>query len=167
MMTMQNNRDALRTEIRNQVRDAIRGTGSSTDQPQPPVAPAAPDARPALPAIPPGGGRLTVDKQGNRTVFTTAAMPPEVMVIARRAEETAFGLMGLLAAIIILGPFARVVARRMERKDEIKAAGENSAILQQQLHQLQESMDAMTLEVERIGESQRFQSKLLVERKGT
>jgi hypothetical protein len=88
------------------------------------------------------------------------------MPLANLAQETALGLMGLLAAIIILGPFARMIARRLERRPEVKAAADNARLLQQQLEQLQQSVDAMSLEVERIGESQRFHTKLLHESKG-
>ena len=138
------------------------------------IAPAAPDA-PAiagdasmtLPPIPERGGRLIIDKQGNRTVFTTASLPPDVMMLTQRAEETAFGLMGLLAAIVILGPFARLWARRLEKRPELERGDRNAALLQQQLVQLQQSMDAMSVEVERISESQRFQSRLLGERKSS
>jgi hypothetical protein len=181
MMTMQNSRDALRTEIRNQVRDAVQaaqdaateaaqaaqtgrtggsgGAGGTT-----PGVPTAPQAPVALPPIPVGGGRLIIDKQGDRTVITSAALPPEILPIARMAQETAIGLVAILAAIFILGPFARVFARRVDRRTEIKAAGANAQLLQQQLVQLQQSVDAMSLEVERISESQRFQSKLLNDR---
>jgi hypothetical protein len=82
-------------------------------------------------------------------------------------QETAFGLVGLIAAMVILGPVVRMIARRFNRNTEIKAAGEHSQVMQQQMLQLQQSVDAMSLELERISESQRFQSKLLNEaRKG-
>ena len=132
--------------------------------PDAPVAPAAPDAPVVVGPIPRGGGRFVIERQGDRTVITSTALPPQVMPLARMAQETALGLVALLAAIIILGPFARMFARRMERTQEMKAAGTNATVLQHQLEQLQQSVDAMSLEVERIGESQRFQSKLLVER---
>jgi hypothetical protein len=124
---------------------------------------AADAAAPQAP-IPVGGGRVIIDRQGDRTIITSAALPPEVMPLAQMAEETAFGLLGLLAAIIILGPFARMIARRMERRPVTDAVGENARVLQQQLRELQQSVDAMSLEVERISESQRFQSKLLYEK---
>ena len=132
--------------------------------PDVPGAPAAPDAPVVMGPIPRGGGRFTIDRLGDRTIITSTALPPQVMPLAQMAQETALGLVGLLAVIIILGPFARMFARRMERTQEMKAAGTNATVLQHQLEQLQQSMDAMSLEVERIGESQRFQSKLLVER---
>ncbi len=119
----------------------------------------------ALPPIPDGGGRIVIQRQGRNTVITSASLPPQVMPLARMGQETAFGVLGLLAAIIILGPFARMFARRMDRRTEISAAGENTRLLQQQLVQLQQSMDAISVEVERISESQRFESKLLHEKR--
>jgi hypothetical protein len=171
----QNNREALRTEIRDQVRSAVQAAQDAAQQAAQapaqaptksggtPQAPNAPTAPVALPPIPIGGGRLIIDKRGDQTIFTSAAMPPEILPLTRMAQETALGLMGLLAAIFILGPFARVFARRIDRRTEIRAAGANAQLLQQQLLQLQQSVDAMSLEVERISESQRFQSKLLNE----
>jgi hypothetical protein len=171
MATMQNIRDVVRSEVQTQVRAATRVSQGRADALQAPAkaAPADAPGAPAAPAIatpiPEGGGRLIVDRDGDRTVFTTTALPPEAMRIARMAQETAFGLMGLLAAIIILGPFARMIARRMERRTEVNAGSENARLTQQQLLQLQQSIDAMSLEVERISEGQRFTSKLLHERR--
>ena len=130
-----------------------------------PPAPAAPQAPPALPAIPEGGGRLIIDRQGDRTTITSASLPPELLPMATMAKDTALGLMGLLAAIIILGPITRMIARRVERRPEMKATSNSAQLLQQQILHLQQSVDAMAVEVERISESQRFQSKLLFERK--
>lgn len=148
---------------------SIQQTSPTT--PAPAAAPTAPvvagDAIPALPPIPEGGGRLIVEKQGDRTIFTSASLPPDVMVLTQRAEETAFGLMGLLAVIVIVGPFARMWARRIEKKPELERVDRNAQLLQQQILQLQQCVDAMSVEVERIGEAQRFQSRLLGERKSS
>lgn len=135
--------------------------------PKAPTAPDAPAAPVALPPVPQGGGRLTITKDGDNTHFTTEALPPEILRLADTAKETALGLMGIIAAIFILGPFARMIARRMERRPELRAAENRDQLVQQQLHQLeqlQQSMDAMAVEVERISESQRFQSKLMLEK---
>ena len=140
---------------------AAEGVGKP-GMPQEPGAVVAPVV---LSPIPQGGGRLIIDKHGDRTVITTASLPPEVMQLANMAEETAFGLLGLLVVIVILGPFARMIARRMENRPQTLATGDSARVLQQQLLQLQQSMDAMSVEVERISESQRFQSKLLHERR--
>ena len=112
--------------------------------------------------IPDGGGRVIIDRDGDRTTVTTAAVPPGIYPLARMAEETALGLMGLLAAIFILGPFARMFARRLERRAEaIPVGAGHVGELRAQLVELQHSVDAMSLEVERISESQRFQTKLM------
>ena len=167
MLTMQNARPTS-AEIQQQVRSAVQeavqaATAAQSGQPTAPLPGKAPQAPVALPPIPEGGGRWITDKQGDRTVITTTAIPHEVVPLASMAQETALGLMGLIAAMVILGPFARMIARRFDRHTEIKAAGEHSQVLQQQLLQLQQSVDAMSLEVERISEAQRFQSKLLHE----
>jgi len=117
----------------------------------------------ALPPIPVGGGRLIIDRQGDRTVITSAALPPELIPVVKMAQETALGLMGLLAAMVILGPIARMFARRMDRTAELNPGASHAKVLQQQMLQLQQSLDAVSVEVERISESQRFQSKLLNE----
>lgn len=116
-------------------------------------------------SIPEGGGRLIIDKEGDRTIITTTELPPSVMPLVTMAKDTALGLGILLAVIVILGPFARMIARRMERRPEVKAAADHADRLQHQIEQLQQSIDAMSVEVERISESQRFQSKLIYERK--
>lgn len=116
--------------------------------------------------IPRGGGQLIVERQGHQTVITSAALPPDVWHMVRSVEQTAFGLMGLLAAIVILGPFARMWARRTERRAEMTPPAELHT-LHRQIEQLQQSIDTMSIEMERISESQRFQSKLLFESRGT
>ena len=67
-----------------------------------------------------------------------------------------------IAATIIFAPLARAVARRVDRQSE--AALKGATDLSPRLTQLQDSVDTMAMEVERISEAQRFQSKLLAER---
>ena len=171
MRMMQNTGDVVRNETSVQAAVTAQPARATVSADQAPVvagspdAPATPEAPATLAPIPPGGGRVIVDRDGNRTTITTASLPPDVLHLARMAQETAFGLIGLLAVIIIVGPFARMIARRMERRAEVNAVTDNGRVLHQQLEQLQQSVDAMSLEVERISESQRFQSKLLHEKR--
>lgn len=161
----------IRQQVQSEVQQALqaaRETRAQAQQAQSPSkgtlkAPTAPQAPVALPPIPVGGGRLVIDKLGDRTVITSAALPPEVLPIVGMAEETALGLMGLLAAMVILGPFARVLARRMSHKADLAPAVAQNQLLHQQIAQLQEAVDTMSVEVERISEAQRFQTKLLSE----
>lgn len=133
--------------------------------PTPAEAPAAPTVPYVPPPIPQGGGRLIIDEQGDRTVYTTTELPPTMMSAIVMAKDVAIGFGVLLAIIIIVGPFARMLARRMERKPELEATTRHNEVLQQQIQELQQSIDAMSVEVERISESQRFQSKLLYEKR--
>jgi hypothetical protein len=123
---------------------------------------AAPEGPVVIRRIPRGGSQIIVERRGDQTVITSAALPPDVWRMVRSVEQTAFGLMGLLAAIVILGPFARMYARRTERRAEMAPSMELQT-LHHQMEQLQQSVDTMSIEMERISESQRFQSKLLFE----
>jgi len=168
MPTMQNSRSAACQVIHDHVQSAVQAAQDAANQAgraagkagttviQAPVAP--------MPPIPVGGGRLIIDKQGDRTIITSAQLPPELVPMARIAQDTAYGLFAMIVAVVILGPFARMIARRMDRTTEIRAAGEHSQVLSQQILQLQQSVDAMSLEMERVSEAQRFQSKLLNDR---
>ena len=61
---------------------------------------------------------------------------------------------------IILLPLTRAIGRRMERGDSTRAAPELSA----RLERMEQAIDAIAAEVERIGEGQRFTTQLLSER---
>jgi hypothetical protein len=125
----------------------------------------APEAPVVIRRIPDGGSQIIVERRGDQTVITSAALPPDVWRMVHNVEQTAFGLMGLLAAIVILGPFARMYARRTERRAQMAPSMELQT-LHRQMEQLQQSVDTMSIEMERISESQRFQSKLLFENRG-
>jgi hypothetical protein len=63
---------------------------------------------------------------------------------------------------VVFGPITRGIMRMIERRQENKLV--QGAPIAQQLQQLQQSVDTMAIELERISESQRFQSKLMNER---
>jgi hypothetical protein len=65
------------------------------------------------------------------------------------------------AAFTIVGlPLARAFARRLDRK----SAGPDSAELTQRLERMEQAIDSIAVEVERISEGQRFTTKLLAGR---
>lgn len=94
-----------------------------------------------------GRGDLPFDPQ--------TIIPPQVVPL------TAMSL-AMLVVIFIGWPLARAFGRRMDRKAELGTV--RAADLQPQITQLQQSLDAMAIEIERLGEAQRFQAKLLAER---
>jgi hypothetical protein len=70
--------------------------------------------------------------------------------------------LAMVVTIFIGWPIARAIARRMDTR--ALAGTVQAKELQPQIRQLQESIDAMAIELERLGEAQRYQSKLLAER---
>ena len=71
----------------------------------------------------------------------------------------------LTVAVCVVGlPIARALGRRIDRKTEVRAMP--GADLTPHIRQLQDSVDAMAIELERISEGQRFTAKLLAERSG-
>jgi hypothetical protein len=82
-------------------------------------------------------------------------IPPEVIPIV--------GIVfGCVAFMVVFGPITRGIMRMIERRQENKLV--QGPPIAQQLQMLQQSVDAMAIELERISESQRFQSKLMNEK---
>ena len=73
------------------------------------------------------------------------------------------GFFGMVTAIAVGGPYVRALARRTEREAASpKLAPEASA----RLERMEQAIDAIAVEVERIAEGQRFTTKLLSSRGG-
>jgi hypothetical protein len=67
------------------------------------------------------------------------------------------------AVLAILGaPFARALARRMELRDG--GVDHSSRDVLSRLERIEQAIDAMAVEVERISEAQRFTTRLLADR---
>lgn len=95
--------------------------------------------------------------------FTTSSgFPIDPAAIIREAIPI-FGISLAMMMVLLIGwPLARAFARRSDKRLELGAA--NARDLQPQMRQLQESLDLMAVELERISEAQRFQAKLMSER---
>jgi hypothetical protein len=81
--------------------------------------------------------------------------------VPRGAVIIAVMLFASIAFTLVFGPIARAYARRMDSQNQRQMSGGDLA---PQIEQLQQSVDAMAMELERITEAQRFQSKLLAEK---
>lgn len=84
-------------------------------------------------------------------------MSPEVLAYSQVALIT-IGLVGSLSGITV------ALVRALQPKPRAPQLTEQSDAQAAQLEQLQQSVDAIALEVERIAEAQRFSAKLLAER---
>ena len=140
---------AFGNQIREQVRAQIAGgVAQGTGQiPAPPTPPASPR-------------QFTI--RGPNGEQTIIGMPPASDIIPPQAVDISVAFFMTIAIIIIGLPLARAFARRMDRK------GANPQIptdVSAQLAQLNQSVDAIALEVERITEGQRFTTRLLTEQR--
>ncbi|MGQ0713096.1 MAG: hypothetical protein ACT4PJ_05115 [Gemmatimonadaceae bacterium] len=70
------------------------------------------------------------------------------------------GFFAMVATIAVGTPLARAFAKRMERDASRKVAPEVTS----RLERIEQAVDAIAIEVERISEGQRFTTKLLTER---
>ena len=73
------------------------------------------------------------------------------------------GGMFMIVAIVLGIPMLRIMSKRLDARNAIPpAAGDTIA----RLERIEHAIDAMSVEVERIAEGQRFTTKLLSERGG-
>lgn len=110
---------------------------------------------PPLPTDPAGDAVTGVAVQPGPIVQVSPDIPPEVVPIMAI-------VFGSVALMVIVTPIVRGIMRMIERHQD-KSLVHGPAVAQQ-LAQLQQSIDTLAIEVERISEAQRFQSKVLAER---
>ena len=77
-------------------------------------------------------------------------------------EDISIAFFVTIAAIIIFLPLARAFARRMDRRG---GTAQIPNEVSSQLAHLNQAVDAIALEVERISEGQRFTTRLLSEQR--
>ena len=111
------------------------------------------DQAAAVTGQPPGGGIATTAPPSEFNF--PQDIPPQVMLAINQTF--------VFVAVLVLGSqLLRIIARRTDKRAQALAAP--GPDLSPQLRQLQESVDAMAIEVERISEGQRFTAKLMADR---
>lgn len=97
---------------------------------------------------------------------TTIVPPPRIVQVSPDIPREVIPIIaivfGSIAFMVVFGPITRGIMRMIERRQESHMV--KGPPIAQQLQQLQQSVDTMAIELERISESQRFQSKLMNER---
>jgi hypothetical protein len=144
-------------QIEQAVRQGVAGGvagGVSGDQGGPVLAPA-PPTPPAVPRV------FTIQGPDGLTTITTPPRPFDD-AIPPQAVDISIAFFLMIAAIIIGLPLARAFARRMDRRG---AGAQIPNEVSSQLAHLNQAVDAIALEVERISEGQRFTTRLLSEQK--
>jgi hypothetical protein len=144
---------ALRDQIREQVRAAVAASAEGA---------ARAEAQIPAPPLPPAEPRVFTIRgpNGEQTVI---GMPPPGEIIPPQAVDISIAFFLMVAAIIIGLPLARAFARRMDRKGGGPAQIPREVT--EQLVQINQAVDAIALEVERISEGQRFTTRLLSEQR--
>jgi len=122
---------------------------------------AAAQGRPVLAPAPQPGRTITFrGRDGTETI----TLPPHAFdnTIPQQAVDISIGFFLTVALIIIGLPLARAFARRMDRRG---GTAQVSNEVSSQLAHLNQAVDAIALEVERISEGQRFTTRLLSEQR--
>lgn len=140
---------AVRQGVAAGVQGGVQGDNAPVLAPVPPV-----------PALPPNPRVVTIHSPDGNTSIT---IPPRAFddTIPPQAVDISIAFFITIAAIIIGLPLARAFARRMDRRGPAQVPAEISS----QLQHLNQAVDAIALEVERISEGQRFTTRLLSEQK--
>lgn len=134
---------------RSELRDNIRELRREVDQ-------AVKDAQ--------SDARVTVDQHGVVVAPRRPGMPGVVVrggefdnVIPPQAVDIALGFFFMCAVMVVGWPIARAFGRRIERRGDVATIDPGIA---SQLQRIEQGMEAMSIEIERISESQRFMAKL-------
>lgn len=130
---------AMRDEARQAARDAVAQTRTGQTAP-----PAKPGDQPVLAG----------------TTVPRAEYPQDV--IPPQAVDISVAFFATVAICVIGFPLSRAFGRLLDRRSQRPAV--SAPDVTPQLRQLQESVDALSVEMERISEGQRFTSKLLAAR---
>ena len=92
-------------------------------------------------------------------VIETTQMPAE---LARTVTKDVVPIVAILS-VFVLGPFAIAMSRLIWKRGSAPPRPAVDSATQQRLEQLQQSVDTIAVEVERISEAQRFVTRLLSE----
>jgi hypothetical protein len=143
--------DVITSNVQREIAGAAQGVAGGVQGQEPVIAPTPPEAP------------RTVTIRG-RNGIETITIPPNTFdnLIPPQAVDISVAFFLTIAAIIIGLPLARAFARRMDRRG---GSAQIPNELASQLTHLNQAVDAIALEVERISEGQRFTTRLLSEQK--
>jgi hypothetical protein len=167
-------RDQIRNEIRQSIQDATRAVAESRDMQQA-VRDAQQHVRDAEQHVRDARtddqrGAAQQDLFGARaelsalegiskvTVHTAQPVRFAQDMIPPQAVDISIAFFIMIAVIIIGWPLARAVGRRLERRAAAPALPDPA--ITGQLQRIEQAVEAMSIEIERISESQRFMAKL-------
>ena len=111
-------------------------------------------------AIAENGRLLALAPATARETSTSTAPPPPNPLGLSSGQITAISIVG---TIFVLFPLALAMARNMWRRGARQAPAPQSPESAQRMERLEQAVDAIAIEVERISEGQRFVTRILTE----
>jgi hypothetical protein len=110
-------------------------------------------------------GRIALMPGQPVTPVVAVPPPPATRPFLDRIDNDAITAMFVMTTLAILVPLSIALSRRLWRrgpKDSVTGAAING--MNSRLERLEQAVDAIAIEIERVSESQRFVAKVLVER---
>jgi hypothetical protein len=78
-------------------------------------------------------------------------------------SEDAFMGVTMSFNLFVLAPIAFAIARRIWKRSSVRQSAAESRQAAERMDRLEQAVDAIAIEVERVGESQRYQARILTE----
>ncbi len=159
-------RDQIRTDVRNQIRDAVRDAQAAAEE-------AGGEPRVITREEGPGGGRTVVQlPNGQKLTISgenvrldgeaTSVIAPNFRdAVPDGAVDIVQALVAMVVLCVVGFPLARSFARWLDRRT---ATPKVPAEVLSRLANIENAVETVAVEVERISEGQRFTAKLLSER---
>ncbi len=164
---------AQRSELRNQLdraeerREELQDQLNSQERPLTPVDKAGIEAR-----LKETDARITaLDQQiaqADQQVAQAAAVPGAMIepirpIVPRTGPPEEAWVLGGMFIIVVMMPIAIAQARRLWRRPAATATTEMPAELTDRLNRLEQAVDAVAVELERVGEGQRYVTRVFTE----
>ena len=157
-------REQIREQVRKSVADAQAAARAAREQAQAEVRVSTQTDRIVVPTAPqaplPPGAVVVGSGQGIGQGEQGIIIHPGERLddIPPRAQELGMLFFVVMAVIIIGWPIARAIGRLIDRRGA--APSLRNADIQPQLQRIEQAVEAMSIEIERISESQRYLTKL-------
>jgi hypothetical protein len=97
-------------------------------------------------------------RSGQVPIGVTLVPPRDFGSTGRTDDVERMASMGMLALLVIVGITVTRRWRRRRGRDETR-----TVVYDERMERLEQAVDAIALEIERVGESQRYQAKLMAE----
>jgi archaellum component FlaC len=94
------------------------------------------------------------------TTATTSSPPPFLGIGADNAA-----MLGGMFTMFVMAPFAFAITRRVWKRTTAQSVRHESTVSEERIQQLEQSVDAIALEIERVSEGQRYVARIITEAK--